>query len=103
MQCPYYYANYECLECHSLQDCEEWPYKMTTQAPNTESRTILVEKNEGVQEAVIVIPLDEWNSHKARVEQLVALLNGVIRGLAGNPLMLSMLPPDIVAEMQKVE
>ncbi len=51
-------------------------------------------------EATITIPLDEWKAYQARVEVMINLINGVINGLASNPLFMSMIPPDILSQMQ---
>lgn len=50
--------------------------------------------------ATIVIPLDEWNAHKEKVESLVNLLTGVMQGLSGNPMLMAMLPPNVLNSMR---
>lgn len=50
--------------------------------------------------SIVVIPKEEWDAHKARVEAMVNLINGVINGLAANPLFMSMVPPDVLSQMQ---
>lgn len=48
----------------------------------------------------IIIPKEEWEAHKARVEALVNLVNGVINGMASNPMMQAVIPPDVLRMMR---
>lgn len=49
---------------------------------------------------VAYIPVEEWNAHRERVEAMVNLINGVIKGLSTNPLFKSMIPPDVLQQME---
>lgn len=51
-------------------------------------------------EAVVIIPLAEWNAHRDRVESLINLINGIINGLANNPMFMAMVPPDVLEQMR---
>ncbi len=51
-------------------------------------------------ETVRPVSDEEWRAHIARVEAMVNLINGVINGLANNPLFMSMVPPDVLEQMR---
>ena len=52
------------------------------------------------EQYVIIVPKAEWDAHRERVEAMTNLINGVINGLASNPLFMSMVPPDVLAQMR---
>lgn len=64
---------------------------MNTKAPDNDS--------ERVTHVVAYIPIEEWRAHKERVEAMINLLNGVFNGMATNPMLKSILPPDVLQQM----
>lgn len=72
---------------------------MNKKAPDALYGPITVD-DENAENATITIPVAEWNAHRDRVESLVNLINGIINGLANNPMFMAMVPPDVLEHMR---
>jgi hypothetical protein len=62
---------------------------------------VALESAEQIDDSVMVIPMREWEVHKAKVELMVSVLAAVVGSLQATPFG-GMIPPDVAEQISKV-